>query len=100
MPTWPVIAWWVVLVFHSVENRGTASAKPLELSTAENAIAIVEWFAGEALRLPESVREDAPTILKEVNAMSRRVREESARPGKPLSVRDTQSCRVAGGGDF
>lgn len=55
---WPEIAWRVALVFHAVEYRGQAPGKPLELSTAENAIAIVEWFAGEALRLLESVRED------------------------------------------
>jgi hypothetical protein len=53
---WTEFGWRVSLVLHVALHREQAVYKPLALSTAEAAIEIVEWHAGEQLRVLEPLR--------------------------------------------
>lgn len=58
---WAENAWRVALVLHVAENPENCATTPLSIETAERARKIVEWFAGESLRLVAPAREEKET---------------------------------------
>jgi hypothetical protein len=54
---WTEFGWRISLVLHAALHGEQAADKPLALSTAESAIEIVEWHAGEQLRVLEPLRD-------------------------------------------
>lgn len=53
---WPEMAWKITLILHIAEHGRYADQKPVRRKTAENAIRLTHWFAGEALHLLQAKR--------------------------------------------
>jgi hypothetical protein len=55
---WQEQAWRIALSLHAALHQAEASQRPISITTAENAIRIVDWYAAEQLRVLAPVREN------------------------------------------
>lgn len=83
---WTEQAWKLTLVLHAATHGANAHRVAVERETAERAVALQEWFAGQQVRIVQG-----STRQKEVDRLEKLCRLLSETPSCAMTLRDLQN---------